>query len=83
MESKIGEVTHFYPKPSAAVLKLVAPIQVGDEIHILGHTTDISQPVTSLQINHVEVDRAKPGEDVAVLVDDAVREGDEVFKIEG
>lgn len=83
MEKKIGEVTHFYPKPSAAVLKLVGEIKVGDQIHIHGATTHISQEVTSLQIDHKDVDSAKKGDDVAVLVEDIVREGDEVFKIEG
>ena len=82
MESKIGEVTHFYPKPSAAVLKLNGEIKVGDHIHIHGHTTHITQEVTSLQIDHKEVERAKKGDDVAVLVKEPVREGDEVFKVE-
>ena len=83
MESKIGEVTHFYAKPSAAVLKLVGEIEVGDQIHVLGHTTDIRQEVASLQIDHQEVEGAKPGDDVALLVEDTVRDGDEVFKVEG
>lgn len=83
MESKIGEVTHFYPKPSAAVLKLKEKIKIGDRIHILGHTTDFTQEVKSLQIDHKEVDSAKKGDDVALLVKDTVREGDEVFGVEG
>jgi translation elongation factor EF-1alpha len=83
MESKIGVVTHFYPKPSAAVLKLSDSIKVGDQIHIHGHTTHITQAVTSLQIDHKEVESAKMGDDVALLVVEPVREGDEVFLTEG
>ena len=83
MEKKIGEVTHFYAKPSAAVLKLSAKIAVGDQIHIQGHTTDFTQEVKSLQIDHKEVESAKKGDDVALLVADTVRAGDEVFKVEG
>ena len=83
MEKKIGEVTHVYPEPSAAVVKLRDKIAGGDTIHIVGHTTDITQEVTSLQIDHKDVDDAKKGDDVAVLVTDMVRDGDEVFLVDG
>jgi outer membrane biosynthesis protein TonB len=82
MERKIGEVTHFFGGPSAAVLRLNSALKVGDNIHIVGATTDFSEKVTSMQIEHADVDRAGPGDDVAILVKDRVREGDEVFLIE-
>ncbi len=82
MEKKIGEITHFFAKPSAAVLKLSAAIKVGDQVHIHGHSTHLTQEITSMQIDHKEVEVAKPGDDVALLVTERVREGDEVFLIE-
>ena len=82
MERKIGEVTHFFAGPSAAVLRLSSELEIGDEIHIVGFTTDLSEKVTSMQINHNDVKRAAPGDDVAILVTDRVREGDEVFLVE-
>jgi putative protease len=82
MEKKIGEVTHFFAGPSAAVLRLSAELKVGEEIHIVGFTTDLTEKVTSMQINHNDVSTAKPGDDVAILVKDRVREGDEVFLAE-
>ena len=82
MERKIGEITHFFAGPSAAVLKLTSRLKLGDEVHILGATTDFNEKVTSMQIDHREVDSAWPGDDVAILVKDRVREGDEVFVIE-
>jgi hypothetical protein len=82
MEKKIGEVTHFFAGPSAAVLRLSSELKVGDEIHIVGFTTDLTEKVTSMQINHNDVSSAKPGDDVAILVKDRVREGDEVFLAE-
>jgi putative protease len=82
MEKKIGEVTHFFAGPSAAVLRLSAELKVGEEIHIVGFTTDLTEKVTSMQINHNDVSSAKPGDDVAILVKDRVREGDEVFLAE-
>jgi hypothetical protein len=78
-EKKIGEVTHFFSGPMAAVLKLSAPLSVGDRIHIVGFTTDLTEEITSMQIDHNSVQQANPGDDVAILVKDRVREGDEVF----
>jgi translation elongation factor EF-1alpha len=82
MEKKVGEVTHFFAGPSAAVLRLSSDLKVGDEIHIVGFTTDLNEKVTSMQINHTDVNQAGPGDDVAILVKDRVREGDEVFLAE-
>jgi hypothetical protein len=79
MEKKLGEVTHFFAGPSAAVLRLSSDLKVGDEIHIVGFTTDLTEKVMSMQINHSDVSQAGPGDDVAILVKDRVREGDEVF----
>ena len=77
----IGEVTHFYNRISVAVLDLAETIRLGDEVHILGHTTDFRQQITSLQIEHQSVEEAGPGQDVAMLVEERVRNGDKVFKI--
>jgi len=82
MEKKVGEITHFFAKPSAAVLKLESALKVGDQVHIQGHSTHITQEVTSMQVDRKEVGPAKPGDDVAMLVTDRVREGDEVFLVE-
>lgn len=78
-EQKVGEVTHFFAGPSAAVLKLSASLKVGDRIRIKGFTTDLIETITSMQIEHNDVQNAGPGDDVAILVKDRVREGDEVF----
>jgi selenocysteine-specific translation elongation factor len=76
----IGEVTHYFNKIGVAVLNLSGEIRVGDEIHVTGYTTDFHQEVTSLQIEHQDVDEAHPGDDVALKVIERVRHGDQVFK---
>jgi hypothetical protein len=81
MEKKVGEVTHFFAGPSAAVLKLSEPLQLGQKLHIVGATTDFTETLTSMQIDHAAVDSASPGDDIAILVKDRVREGDEVFVV--
>ena len=56
MEVKVGEVTHFFGKISVAVLALMEELKEGDEIHILGRTTDFSQKVASMQVDHEAVE---------------------------
>jgi len=80
-ENIIGIVTHYFPKVRAAVIKLKAPLSVGDTIKIKGHTTDFKQNITSLQIDRVPVDSAKKGEEIGLLVDSRVRQHDVVCKI--
>jgi putative protease len=75
-----GEVTHYYSKLGVAALELRAPLHKGDRIHILGHTTDMEETVTSMEIEHMKVDLAEPGDEVAVTVVDKVREGDKVYR---
>lgn len=81
MELKTGTITHYFNKIGVAVLDLTSGLEVGDEIHILGHTTDFIQDISSMEINHQKIEFAGPGDDVALKVIRRVREGDEVFKI--
>lgn len=78
-EKKLGEVEHYFDKISVAAIKVKAPFKVGDVIHIKGHTTDFDQPVISMQIEHVQVQKVKKGDDVGIKVKELVREGDGVF----
>ena len=82
MEFEIGEVTHYFGNLKVAVLEIDAEVKLGDQIHIKGATTDFTQKVSSMQVDHKEVESAGPGSDVAVRVDGRVREGDAVFKVE-
>ena len=80
-EKVVGIVTHYFPKVSAGVIKLKAPLALGDNIKIKGHTTDFTQTVTSMQINHVPIQKAKRGEEIGLLVNSRVRKNDLVYKI--
>ena len=81
-EELIGEVTHYFDHVGAAVLDLNTQLQVGETIHIKGYTTDLVQKVESMQIDHADVQQAGPGEDVAILVSDRVRVGDQVYRLQ-
>lgn len=79
--TQIGQITHYFDPINVAALILTEPLCVGDTIHILGHSTDFKQKVTSLQIEHQDVDEAKPGDDVGMKVIQKVHAHDKVFKL--
>jgi hypothetical protein len=79
--TRIGRVTHFYTGISVAVVMLKDEIKVGDSIYFLGYTTDFGQKVTSLQINHKPISIAGPRQNVAIKVQQRVRQGDNVYKL--
>jgi len=82
MESKqeVGRITHFYPKISVAVVELKVPLAVGEKIAIVGKTTNLTQVVESMQIEHSQVRSAKGGQSVGLRVAGRVRESDMVYK---
>jgi hypothetical protein len=81
MENQIGQITHFFNGISVAVLSLTDSLELGDKIHILGHTTDFIQNITSMEIDHTKVSSVGPGDDVALKVNEPVRVGDAILKI--
>lgn len=76
----VGEVTHYFPKVRAAVIKLKTALAVGDTIRIKGHTTEFRQSITSMQIDRVPINTAKKGQEIGLLVNSRVRSRDKVFK---
>jgi len=81
-EKLIGKVTHFFNKIGVAVLELTKDsLKVGETIHFKGGERDFEQKVESMQIEHNEVSEAKKGESFGLKVEQAVREGDQVFKV--
>jgi putative protease len=76
----IGTVTHWFGHLSVAAVNLTAPLAVGDRIRVLGHVTDLVQTVRSMEVDHRKVERAEPGDDVAVAFDDHVREHDRIYR---
>ena len=54
---------------------------VGDVIHIRGKTTDFSQTVESLEVNHAPVTDVGPNEEFGLKVVEHAREHDVVFKV--
>jgi putative protease len=78
--TQIGEITHYFDKIGVAIVKLSSRIKVGDTISIEGASTSFKQSVSSIQIEHINVDEAGAGEEVGLKVEQKVKEGDKVFK---
>ena len=54
---------------------------MGEIIHIKGHTTDLQQPIESIEIDHQSVQEATAGQIFGLKVLDHVREHDQIFKV--
>jgi len=82
-EQQIGSVVHYFGGPGVAVVKIeTGELAVGDKIRFLGHTTDFTEAVTSMEVEHKKVERASAGEEIAVQVIGRVRRHDKVLKVE-
>lgn len=78
----IGEITHFFSKIQVVVLKVEkAGLRAGDQIHIVGKSTDFRQRVNSMQIESVDVKVAPRGSVIGVKVNKPAREGDKVYRV--
>jgi len=80
-EKEIGVITHYYGKIGVGIIQLSDTLKVGDTIHIKGHATDFTQTVSSMQIEHQNVQEAKAGDLVGLKVEQKVHPNDRVFKV--
>jgi putative protease len=81
-EEAVGTVTHYFSHLGVAIIQINnGMLKTGDSIHIQGHTTDFTQPVESMELEHRHIDQAAPGQNVGVRVKDHVREHDIVYVI--
>lgn len=81
-EREIGKVTDYFARPVVAGVRMEGPLDIGERVHIMGHTTDFELTVSSMQIDHHYVSHANIGEDIGIKVPDRVRTGDKVYKID-
>lgn len=77
---KIGDVVNYFTSLSIAIVQLTADIHVGDRIKFSG-SSEFSQIVSQLQIEHLQVEFAKAGELVGLKVRQPVTVGDELVKL--
>jgi putative protease len=74
---KIGKVIHFYDKICVVVIELTAPLKVGDRIKF----DDFEQTVSSMQVEHEQIQTAKKGQSIGLKTDQPVKKGSQVLKV--
>lgn len=80
---KIGKVTHYYDKIGVAIVELDGTLSTGDKVKFVRGGEDLfEQVVESIQIEHEKKDSAGKGDVIGLKVDQEVKEGAEVYKLE-
>ena len=79
---KIGKVNHYYDKIAVAVVKLTGgDLKIGDTVKLIGKDgSEFSQEITSMQIEHANIEIAKKGDEFGLKVEKEVKTGSEVTK---
>jgi len=81
-EQEIGYVSKFFGQISVAAIEITAgKLNIGDTIHIKGHTTDFNAEIESMQVDHEPMDSVKKGDNIGVKVANKTRRHDKVFKL--
>ena len=82
VDQEIGVVTHYFDRPGVAIIKVTeGELALGDTIRIVGHTSDFTEEVTSMEVDHEKVEQAIAGQEVAVKVIARARSHDRVLKV--
>ena len=83
-EIEVGRVADYFAKVGVVAVEVTAgKIRVGDTLHFLGHTTDFTETIVSMQVEHETVEEAEAGANVGIRISDRARAHDTVFKVVG
>lgn len=83
-EKQIGVVEKYFAKIGVAAIKMgEGSLNLGDRIKVEGATSDFTQVVDSMQVEHESVETAGPGDLVGIKVIDKVRPKDRVYLLTG
>jgi hypothetical protein len=79
---RIGTVTHYFTHLGVAIVQLeTGSLREGDMVHVRGHTSDFSQRVESMELDHAHVGEAHAGQSIGLRVKEHAREHDVVYKV--
>ena len=82
-ENYIGSISNYFSNISVVAFEIESgKLKVCDTVHIKGYTTDITETVSSIQIEHELIETAKKGDDIGIKVSQKVRGGDKVFVVD-
>ena len=81
-KDELGRVIAFFRIPVVAVIKITqGSLKIGERVWIKGHTTDLKQTITSMQVNHQPILEAKKGDELGIKTSSRARRGDRVYRI--
>ena len=81
-EQQVGTVSHYFSNAQVAAIELTGDLTVGDTVHIIGHTSDFTQHIDSMQIEHEAVETAGAGDHIGIKVGNKARQNDKVFRVD-
>ena len=81
-EVEIGFVKHYFDKIGVAAITITeGTLSVGETIRIVGHTSNVTMTIDSMQIEHLVLPQVKKGDVAGMKVPQKVRPNDKVYKV--
>jgi putative protease len=80
-EKEVGTITHYYGHVSVVIIELNDSLKVGDTVHIKGHSSDFTQLIDSMEIEHAGVQEAKKGDIIGLKISQKAHVNDKVYKV--
>jgi translation initiation factor IF-2 len=81
-DKAIAEIIHWYDKIGVAVIKLAGVLKMGDKIVVRRHDHEFKDTILSMQVDHEDVSKGKKGDEVAIKLSEATKEGALIYKDE-
>ncbi len=81
MDKEVGKVIHYFDKAMVAVVGLTDELAAGDTVKFVRGESESTQTVESMEVNHEKIQTGKVGDEVAIKVSEATREGAKVYKV--
>ncbi|HJM12293.1 MAG: hypothetical protein QF743_03550 [Candidatus Marinimicrobia bacterium] len=81
-EQEIGYISNYFGNIEVAIIEMTkGTLEAGDTVHFKGKTTDFTTTVSSMQIEHEQVEKVKKNDSLGLKVSEKVRKTDKVFKV--
>jgi putative protease len=81
-EQEIGYISNYFKNINVAIIEMTkGSLKTGDTVHFKGKTTDFTTTVSSMQIEHEQVEKVKKNDSLGLKVSEKVRKTDKVFKV--
>lgn len=82
MNLLVGKVTHYYDKIGVAIIRVEnQPLHLGDTVKFSGHDQEFTQKIVSMQVEHKQIQQAKPSMVVGIKTDEKVKTSDCVYLV--